>query len=216
MSKTFYANGSAGKMAIMDGELDLSVINNPLSNIDKLYFHNSLDYLYKIGSVSGVANYPSLNGSSSWVSLTTVPIGTLAWNDSYVPIIIGRVNGVENNGSVLVQKNSESSFRFVSITSSFASGVLTIAGTELALTGSPLSSINVNISADIYTFDYPSEMKICDISTDSVQFGNGRFRSDREYLRLGTSYHYANYQTIELSQDSFQFLSSFSNLGLDI
>jgi hypothetical protein len=88
MAKRLFANGVTGLVAISEPNANLTT---PLSNLQNIYFHSALNYLFVKQTISGSVNLPfrQFNGSdvSSAFGSTVYNLG--AHNLGYTPLVFG-------------------------------------------------------------------------------------------------------------------------------
>lgn len=189
--KTMYMNGATGTAAIIDGE-DLSILDDPYNNTDKIYFNSNFDYLYKVGSISGSSIFPYLGGtiSTGYFSNTKDLVGTLPWDSSASPLIVGTFNSLPAYGQTEVQRNNNRCFRFAGLEYNIANGLLSVYSREFALAiNTPLASITLDISLDIFSYTDTTTLdnNIISLEGDQVIFGRGKFNSNNTYGKLLSS-----------------------------
>jgi hypothetical protein len=94
MTKKLFANGNNGVVSISEEDAD---INNPLNNINKIYFHSALDYLFIVQVFNGTINLPQRTADGSDVSSaygsTIYNLGN--HNLDYKPLLFGYVTANE-------------------------------------------------------------------------------------------------------------------------
>ena len=205
MSKTFYADGQTGKVAIMKGEFSQTVLDNPQANTDKLYFHSGLNYIEKIGHISGSFTCPEV---SKAISSTTHTVATIAFPSGYAPVVFAYLNGVPCPDPILVYNNQNSStgnysVRFITALFTLVSGTFSlIAGNQCLAYSAPAYS--GTLSAYIYGYKgvYTGNETI-NITPTRCIFGNGKFDSDNYYAKLGGTYPvYGNSPAFTFSKPS--------------
>ena len=104
MAKKLYANGVTGDVIICEADADMS---NPLSNIDKIYFHSALDYLRIETIIDVTMNLPQRTRSDRWWGFINYQL--YQHNLGYRPLFAGYFTGPDELvkvpfcGEVLVQ-----------------------------------------------------------------------------------------------------------------
>lgn len=139
MPKTFYARGTDGLVSIHEQGADFE---NPLSNLDKIYFNSQLDYLQIVQIFSGTLSLGTrANGTISDQMYTLGPHGL-----GYAPMVLGvrKDNGQYFCGDMLIFAGGRSSFR--SLTAGSDTTYIYIRETNYLTTGGP--------SAPAVSFDY--------------------------------------------------------------
>ena len=112
MSKLLYASGISGIVSISEGDAN---INNPLSNLNKIYFHSSLDYLKIRNVVTGTLSLPqrvfSRSDASSAFGNSIYNVHT--HNLGYVPLVYGRIQNTSAPlvGDTLIQEGGTCNIR---------------------------------------------------------------------------------------------------------
>lgn len=199
MSKTFYADGNSGKVAIMEGDLDLNAVNNPILNTNKLYFHSDLNYLYRVAKFSGNATFDAVP-ANSW-NTREVEMGTIAWNIGSPIIFLGRINGVETNINLLVQSNNNlGDFRFVwfaGLLSGSTLRCLILSRGDGFYAGLPAFSFSYSCS--VFSVKQPDFSAPFYASPTSIKMGNGKFDSEKVYIKQGGNFKYATGRTINMN-----------------
>lgn len=88
MAKRLFANGVTGLMAIAEPNANLE---SPLTNLQNIYFHSALDYLFVRQTITGSINLPFRQFSGADVSSafgsTVYNLG--AHNLGYTPLVFG-------------------------------------------------------------------------------------------------------------------------------
>lgn len=122
MPKKLFANGISGNVAIYEGGFE-AAFTSPLANLDKVFFHSSLDYVGVSHIYTGVISHPlreasaqadkylnnnkkPLNGTQEWTLLNFADAG-------YAPHGILVVNGEQMPGAAPIQKVGNASARYI-------------------------------------------------------------------------------------------------------
>lgn len=202
MSKTFYADGQTGKVAIMEGDLDMGIVNNPVVNSDKLYFHTRFNYLQYIGSITNSAVFPQLlvtYGNPYASSQLDILVGTIAFPVGKIPIVFAKINSIESNGHFLVTGNpgGYNPFRVLLVRHELGNDTLSVYLKEAAVAVYPtnIAQYTANITIDIFTTEDDEEIGGLTVSPNYVSFGN-RFYSNKKYLKQGAGYKLAQNNTL--------------------
>lgn len=189
MSKTFYADGQTGKVAIMKGEFSQTVLDNPRANTDKLYFHSDLDYLYKIGEMSGTFSFKAVSGINRAAKL----VASVPFDASLRPVVFMYLNGFPLLNPKLVHYDYATAInaiineRFIGGLYSLSSGWLNLyAYTMYVATNIP--SYTGTLSAKIFayqpTFNGTENLLI---TPTTCIFNKGKFKNDKDYLKAGNA-----------------------------
>lgn len=116
MSKVLFANGNTGLVSIHNGNAD---INNPLNNLNNIFFHSNLNYLSIVSVISGSIWLPQRVSNASYHSAaygsTTYNLGS--HNLGYTPLVFGinPNNGQSLVGDVVIQAAGQCSIRTLTI-----------------------------------------------------------------------------------------------------
>jgi hypothetical protein len=215
MSKTFYADGQTGKVAIMEGEFSQTVLDNPQANTDKLYFHSELGYLYRVAHFEGNASFSAVP-ASSW-NTREVEMGTIVWEVGAPIIFLGKINGIETNVNLLVQTNNNlGDFRFA-----WFGGVLTGNSLRCLISSrgdgfySGLPIFNFSYECSIYTIKQSSSETTFYASTEQVKMNGDKFDSQNIYLRQGGTFKYATGQTINMTASGWSVIDNPISINLN-
>jgi hypothetical protein len=115
MAKKLFANGQTGLVAISEPIAD---INAPLSNLQNIYFHSALDYLFVRQIISGSITLPFRQFSGADVSSA---YGAAIYNLGshglgYTPLVFGYLSDRRSLvGETFVQANGTVNIRTVQI-----------------------------------------------------------------------------------------------------
>lgn len=183
MSKTFYANGNTGVVAIIEGE-NISIIDDPYNNTDSIYFHSDFNYLKYEQTVSGSVSMPASSGYSS-ISTAKVALATISWDTSLVPVVFFKINGFDVCGDrifAIDYTELSGSLRYLASYSGYTK--LLTSSLEIGVSqfkyDRPAQSLTV--SADIYSLSLQESSRYIEITQDRVIFSGGKFDSNNNYL----------------------------------
>lgn len=116
MAKKLYANGNTGLVAICDPDADIA---NPLTNLEKIYFHSDLNYLYAVQIVNGSITLPyrqynSSDASSAYGS-TVYTVAT--HNLGYTPLVFGYFSDTKQSlvGETILQASGTANIRTIQL-----------------------------------------------------------------------------------------------------
>lgn len=116
MAKQFYANGNTGVVAVAEAGADLS---NPLNNLQNIYFHSALNYLYVTQVITGSFTVPQrdANGSDQSSAYGSTIYNISAHNLGYRPMILGYFsnNGQPIAGDCVLNAGGTASFRTITL-----------------------------------------------------------------------------------------------------
>lgn len=207
MSKTLYAFGHSGAMAIFEGE-HLAPFAFPWRNTEKIHFHSDFHYFYKYSEVNETVQLKGLNGSSETGYVDSTFIAEIPYTGLQIPIVLAKINGIEANGSHIIQKNSDKSFRILMTKSTFGENSYNIfLETQAHSHGEPLAPITVSVSYTILFASLQNYFETNDnllITPERCIFSKGRFDSNREYATINQGgYKYPVGDSISLSDYSF-------------
>jgi hypothetical protein len=153
MPKRLTAIGSSGLVAIAEPVANLG---SPLSNLQNIYFHSALDYMFIVSVISGTLNLPARNADGSDVSSaygsTTYTLGT--HGRGYVPLLFGANTSTGQSlvGETLIQAAGLASIRTITIGAD-TNGVF---AREIFL-NKDVSFGAVSIPFRIFVFDNPGD-----------------------------------------------------------
>ena len=154
MSKTFYAEAQTGVVAVMNGDIDMDVINNPINHSDQLYFHSSFLYLYKIGTINNTVNLPAMNTNS--IIDSSYDIGQIYFPDQFPIIPLITYNGTTTNGSFLLYSLYQSC-RYATVNFYYAAPFINFRVQDKGNAfRSSIPSYSLNINIDVYSARNPS------------------------------------------------------------
>lgn len=190
MPKKLFANGVSGDVAIYEGGHE-AAFTSPLANLDKVYFHSSLDYVGVAHIYNGVISHPAraasaesdkylvnnkrpLNGTQEW-PLLSFP------NAGYVPHGILVVNGEQMPGAAPVQRNGAASSRYIMLRMTQTSAILR---EHWHTFNDSLAALNVTYS--LYVFTGPiaqSGDKTLLITPTQMIASRGKLNTSYRYIR---------------------------------
>ena len=226
MSKTFYADGQTGKVAIMEGNFSQTIFDNPQANTDKLYFHSSFHYLRKITQITRSITLPtrySVSGSTITPFHTaTYNLGTTTWKNTDTPINFTYINGAPFNGSHVIQKVNNNIWRVLNLYYTLSSGSIRIQVQENCLVAESVSSvvpaITVNFVVNLCTFtdSLPTGQTTVNITPTECTFNAGKFDSGNYYLNVAPL-GFKVYQGAHITLANYAFnVITPSYIGVDI
>lgn len=183
MSKTFYADGETGKVAIMEGAFSQTVFDNPQANSDKIYFHSDFLYLKHVGDLSGSVSYSAV--TAGYYTSSNKIIGTLTASSSDVFLLAPTVGGIKSQGHFLIQTRIDNLYsRYIGFYYGFSGSTLTVYVNEQGYACQNMPAITINYSISVYSAS-DIQLNGIEITPDSARFG--RFSTDYEYLHLDVS-----------------------------
>jgi hypothetical protein len=88
MAKRLFANGVTGLVAIAEPNANLTT---PLTNLQNIYFHSALDYLFVRQTITGSINLPfrQFNDSDASSAFGSTVYNLGAHNLGYTPLVFG-------------------------------------------------------------------------------------------------------------------------------
>lgn len=116
MAKRLFANGVSGLVAIAEPNANLT---SPLTNLQNIYFHSALDYLFVRQTITGSINLPfrQFSGAdfSSAFGSTVYNLG--AHNLGYTPLVFGyfTATGQSLVGETILQADGTANLRTLMI-----------------------------------------------------------------------------------------------------
>lgn len=114
MSKRLLANGNTGLVSISDPDAD---IINPLSNLNKIYFHSDLEYLFVRQTVVGSLSLPfrQFNSSDASGAFGSTVYTIATHNLGYTPLVFGFVTGTTQSlvGETILQAAGTANIRTI-------------------------------------------------------------------------------------------------------
>lgn len=183
MSKTLYADGNTGTVAIIEGD-DTSIISDPYNNTSSIYFHSEFNYLKHVTSVSGTVNMPASSGFSS-ISTAQVALTTITWDSSLTPIVFFNINGFDVCGDRIFDVDYAQATGSLLYLASY-SGYTKINASTLEVGISQFKydrpSQNLSVNVDIYSLSLEDSNKYIEITENRAIFSGGKFDSDDKYL----------------------------------
>lgn len=183
MSKTFYADGETGKVAIMEGAFSQTVFDNPQANSDKIYFHSDFLYLKHVGDLSGSVSYSAV--TAGYYTSSNKIIGTLTASSSDVFLLAPTVDGIKSQGHFLIQTRTDNLYsRYIGFYYGFSGSTLTVYVNEQGYACQNMPAITINCSVSVYSAS-DIQFNGIDINPDSARFG--RFSTDYDYLHIDIS-----------------------------
>lgn len=116
MTKRLTANGTTGLVAIAEPAAD---INNPLENLQNIYFHSALSYLSIVSVISGLLSLPqrTANGSDASSAYGSTIYNLGAHELGYRPLLFGvnTLTGQSLVGETIIQADGLASIRTLTI-----------------------------------------------------------------------------------------------------
>jgi hypothetical protein len=207
MSKTLYADGQTGKVAIMEGDLDMNVVNNPVPNSHKLYFHSDFNYLQLAHRWTGD------------FTCRAVPAGTyhrfaekefyFYWDIEDPFFILSKIDGYTVFQSFPIQPPTAQTNRDLDILATETGDHL---GKKVRIflghsVGTIVALPAVTLSYEVNVF-LPSEKsgnKNIEITGTSVSFGRELFMEQKRILRQGEGFKFPVSDTYTVTQSGNSF-----------
>lgn len=153
MPKRLTAIGTTGLVAIAEPVANL---NSPLNNLQNIYFHSALDYMFIVSVITGTLNLPARNADgsdfSSAYGSTTYTIGT--HGRGYVPLLFGTNTSTGQSlvGETPIQAGGSASIRTITI----GADANSIFAREIFL-NKDVSFGAVSVPFRIFVFDNPGD-----------------------------------------------------------
>jgi len=191
MAKTFYANGNTGVVAIMEGQKDMNVINNPEANVDKLYFHSDFDYFCLVGSLVGSFVLTQVIADDSDPSDVfgnrTYELGSITLDNPLLPVFVfGELStGHTIVGDTFIQAGGTASLRSIVLGQSLVGNTLSIKIRETYL-AKDYTLDSMNISYNIYALSISEETdtsKLFEITPTKFQASKGKLDISKLFLK---------------------------------
>lgn len=190
MSKKLFANGVNGNVAIYEGGYE-AAFTNPLANLDRVYFHSTLDYVGVNHIYTGVISHPLRNPSGNndkYLSNNRQPLtGVQEWtllnfpNAGYIPHGILVVNGEQLPGAAPVQRNGAASARYVILRMTNTSAIL---HERWHTFNDNIPATNISYTLYVFTGPIgPSGNKTLYITPDQMIASRGKLNTDLRYIR---------------------------------
>jgi hypothetical protein len=112
MAKRLFANGVTGLVAIAEPNANLT---NPLGNLQNIYFHSALDYLFVRQTITGTINLPfrQFNGSDASSAFGSTVYNLGEHNLGYTPLVFGyfTTTGQSLVGETILQADGTANVR---------------------------------------------------------------------------------------------------------
>ena len=212
MSKTLYAHGARGMVAVLEGD-DISSVFAPWDESEKFYFHSQFIYLYKHAGGSATVTFPAVpaaSGSTVVSSSEEMIVGTVEYDPEQIPVVFFTVNNSEIGGHMLVQKNSDKSFRFLYPKHYSSGGIMTLAVGEYTRTNNQtLTSFQATVSYKVYLgMINSSDTTNLLITPDQCILSKGKFNSEKTYAKINEGgFKYPMGDSIVLGDRTFTYLT---------